>query len=104
MDPKKQPTLDPKLKEIYDRVMGTPTPRPAPQSPPSPKQVEEKKEEKPRLFHQNTSSKAFVDKGESSSKKPWGLVFIIIGVLFLITYTLFWLKFFNIPLPFTLPF
>ncbi|MDO8657463.1 MAG: hypothetical protein Q7K55_01885 [Candidatus Levybacteria bacterium] len=39
MDPKKPSTLDPKLKEVYERVMGTNLPSGSPQSSPQPQPV-----------------------------------------------------------------
>ncbi len=107
MDPKKHPQLDPKLKEIYDRVMGTPIQKASLENPSAQVKTQEsspKAAQKPRLFQQNTSSQAFVDKSSSPSRKPLGVIFFLLGILFFIAYTLFWLRYFNVELPFPLPF
>lgn len=122
--------LDPKIKEAYDRVMSTPvsTPQPLPtdqplQSTPSFNQnvastpssapvqptptivpgvsptLSSRRE--PETVHIGSTPHANVGKNKNSSGSL--IIYIIGGIVFLIVYTVFWLKFFNVPIPF-LPF
>lgn len=120
MDPKMPSNLDPKLKEAYERVMGTtipkpsapptpaapsspnptaqiPTVEPTPQTPPTPAPSAAPQ----TMANVGTTPSAFVanpQKGKSGGISP---VIIFLGLLvFFIVYALFWLKFFNVSLPF----
>jgi len=125
MDPK-SPTLDPKLKEAYDRIMGATLPS-APQSPPamqSPVQPQKPPmtiptTQSPLPTQQQTAtaqdspstahiappltshvSSGFVAPQEEKKPAVSGTLLIIAGVVFFIVYTLFCLKLFGIPIPF----
>lgn len=110
MDKKLYPNLDPKLKEVYDRVMGfnqpptPPTPAKNPASVPAPSyqpiSISPKKSD-PIPFIANVNV-GVASKNKSSSSSM--LLLIIVGLIFFIVYGLFWVKFFNIQLPFSLPF
>lgn len=169
MDPKNSSTLDPKLKETYERIMGTPVPatptptdapaatpvpgnpatdpsvpqinvNPTPSAPATPAispepatpiisptyapmgapaQIQPADQPDPvsslpeqhTVLQQATPIAAMVAKpgvvigGKTEGKS--GMLPILLGVgaiIFLIVYTFFWVKFFNFPLPFTLPF
>lgn len=125
MDPKKQQTLDPKLKEVYDRVMGTATKSAAP-SVPEPVKAEPTKETpppaapqsvrptvpappapEPAKAHVTTAApvitSGFVAKGSEEKEKKSGIspvILFLAAVVFLLVYALVWVKFFNIQLPF----
>ena len=102
MDKKLPQNLDPKLKEAYDRVMGfaqstaqpiTVTPTTAipkiPQTPPI--------AVKPTpAFIANDSKK------ESQSISP--VILVVLAVVFFLVYAVFWVKFFQVPLPIPIPF
>ncbi len=153
------PTLDPKLKEAYDRVMGTnvtpatqttvnsplttaippttvatiptpagqnlspdgvsslatpaPTTSPAPvaPTPPSARETPSTPPLGPTIAHHipvpspvltttHTAGGAFVAKDVKSSSRISPVILIIAGVVFFLVYALFWIRFFNIPLPF----
>ncbi|MBI4079545.1 MAG: hypothetical protein HY429_04595 [Candidatus Levybacteria bacterium] len=147
MDPKTARSLDPKLKEAYDRVMGTlttshaattsplPSPPPPPLPPPadtqlskppfpslgmppvqaaqsvaphSPQQIAEPTIQpqpvQPQAAKPTTSAAssgttfvAQAHKGKSGVHPA----FVATGVVvFFLAYTFFWIKFFNLPLPF----
>ncbi|MBI2033251.1 MAG: hypothetical protein HYT10_02190 [Candidatus Levybacteria bacterium] len=153
MDPKTAQNLDPKLKEAYDRVMGTslPATSPAPAVPPSqpaphiettaptpppsqPMQIFQANEAKspppqhtsepapfthvnPPAVHTaspvsstsqgSTISSGFVAGGtknhSSTSSESAGVsskVLFLAGVVFFLIYTLFWIKFTGLTLPF----
>jgi hypothetical protein len=134
MDPKSAQTLDPKLKEAYDRVMGAtlPTSQTPPvanpsvgNSPVSPhhdpldkmaiKENPPMQAAAPLPTHQAGTvspsptpvataplhvSSGFVAPHEEKKAPVSGTLLIVAGVVFLIVYTLFWLKWFGIPLPF----
>jgi len=132
-DPNQQlSNLDPKLKEAYDRVMGTPVTTPAgsppnlsgsPASPsptinPTPVQpvspnpvtvgptlppVGVRREPEKIQIGGNSGTQTH---GYVAPKKKNGLPTVLLvfgGIIFLIVYTIFWLKFFQIPVPY-LPF
>jgi len=87
----KAPTLDPKLAEVYNRVMGTPlTPAPtAPSAAP--------KEDHVQAFSQ--TEKKDEEKGEK--KKGVSMPLIVLGiVIFFLVYAYIWTKIFNFQLPF----
>ena len=97
-------TLDPKLKAIYDRVMGMKIP--------PPEAKVEQHEEKPEIIDSKPKSKTmtFVSNGSKEEDKKiksgslGAILLTIIGILFFATYLVFWLKYFNIKLPIALPF
>lgn len=122
MDPKSAPTLDPKLKEAYDRVMGATLPK-APPPPPTPAHPTEA--EKPMMpsptptaaveQHAPTpmvaatpaastplahASSGFVASHEEKKPAVSGTLLIVAGVVFFIVYTLFCLKLFGVAIPF----
>lgn len=109
MDPKSSQSLDPKLKEIYDRVMGTKLP---PQTPEAPQKeahqghVTKTTDIKHAELVHAPKVGSFISKASGGMKKsfPVGIILIIMGVLFFVAYALFWIRFFNLPLPFELPF
>jgi uncharacterized membrane protein len=130
MDKNATQTLDPKLKEIYERVMSTqvkpaapaatPTPQPAPTAapnqpvqpatqpqptvPPVMPQAAPAAAAVPQVMQANVtfSNAAAGGKQEATGKKKGlsPILIIITGVVFFVIYTLFWLKFFSIPIPF----
>ncbi|OGH17114.1 MAG: hypothetical protein A3C22_00565 [Candidatus Levybacteria bacterium RIFCSPHIGHO2_02_FULL_37_10] len=130
MDPKKPADLDPKLKEIYDRVMGTNVPQTtsSPEPPPAisselpissieqpiqqptaptpppidatgaitsthPEQI---KQEIVKIDSKTEENKT--TKQNNSQVLP--VFFVIGGIIFLVFYTIFWFKYFNVPIPF----
>jgi len=128
MDPQKLSQLDPKLREAYQRVMGTTIPEPAvpnqapataplqptpPVTQPQPV-INPQAAPEPAIPQQPTSN--FVqmnstvaaipaDQAQSGTvlKKKSGLMpvlFIIAGLIFIGIYTLFWVKIFNLQVPF----
>lgn len=119
MDPKAAPTLDPKLKEAYDRVMGATVPKTPPLQMPSvdlPTTHTEPIQAAPPPANINPPtanatpataahppvhpSSGFVAAHEEKKSPVSGTLLVIAGVVFLLVYTLFWLKWFGIPLPF----
>lgn len=117
MDPKKPADLDPKLKEIYDRVMGTNVPQQAsslPQpppvvsnEPPTPPPIdatgavtsihpEEIKQEVVKIDSPSQENKT--TKQNKSQVLP--VFFVIGGIIFFIFYAIFWFKYFNVSIPF----
>lgn len=145
MDPQKLAQLDPKLREAYQRVMGTPippmpTPQPKPEpaqppvsephpAPSIPKPIAEP-EPQPAInpqpqtiptqpasnFVQMSSEVASTPATASPNftvpapqtqtivlKKKNGMLpvlFVIVALIFIAIYTLFWVKIFNLRLPF----
>jgi hypothetical protein len=135
MDPQKLSQLDPKLREAYQRVMGTSIPNPpqappvqrqapVPQPQPTPKSVETPSMPTPPSQHieaiptqpqpipvQAPSNFANFTPPPSTPqaqtitmKKKSGIVmpiiFTIVGLIFIVIYTFFWTKIFNLKLPF----
>lgn len=126
MDPKMPSNLDPKLKEAYERVMGTPSGTPAAAAPPQPAVVQRPFEPiepntapppppvtSPQMsaspvsavpepkIKENVASTAFVAKPQKENKSGISPVIIFLGLLvFIAVYSLFWIKFFNLPIPF----
>lgn len=135
MDSKSLPTLDPKLKEAYDRVMSTnlppaqpaaPTPPPQ-QTPPAPAATPGMPPTQPtpaapvpsapmtipqptaptpppnlHAVSSPTHGSTFVS-GQHTQKSGGGLspiLLVIAGLIFFAVYTIFWLRFFNVTLPF----
>ncbi|MBI2465402.1 hypothetical protein HYV64_04635 [Candidatus Shapirobacteria bacterium] len=135
MDPNANPTIDPKLKEAYDRVMSTSVPPPAPASPPTPltppppqptpppagpvvptppQSPTPIQSEPTTTVHATipitaakpTGSAVIVgatSKQHAKSDSLFPLLFTIGGLVFFAVYTVFWIKFFNLSVPF-LPF
>ena len=136
MDPNATTNLDPKLKDMYNRVMSTPVPPPqtpppapsipapamptqpeiptptappppTPQPPPTPIQSEPTTEMHaaiPLPAAPKPVSAAII--GGATKSKKMGIFPVIIalaGIIFLGVYTVFWVKFFNLSVPF-LPF
>ncbi|MCL5432792.1 MAG: hypothetical protein M1524_01605 [Patescibacteria group bacterium] len=120
MDPKKPSELDPKLKEAYDRVMGTATPAPqTPQpvvsQPAAPQVFTPSGASKPQVSNvssapqttmvnspsSTSASSTFVSKPGNAKSGGFSPVLIIFGLLiFFVVYALFWVKFFGISIPF----
>lgn len=99
--------LDPKLKEVYDRVMSTsvpaghapppPKPQASPASPtpaPATAAASSPSSPHPQVFNASTLA------GGKNTHGLSPVVWIVVGILFLLTYTIFWMKFFNLSLPF----
>lgn len=121
MDLSKLNQLDPKLKETYERVMGT-SARPTPVAPqptiqnqtiqsqptqpqPMPQPVQQARPQ-PIAQPQPVQAQPIQKQQEQTLKKKIKIlpVFIILGgIIFLLGYVLFWTKIFNLKLPF-LPF
>lgn len=103
MDKKLYPNLDPKLKDVYDRVMGfKPSPAPTAPSPAiaySPPSSTPKPASNPVPFIANNNISSTKKNSSVSS-----VVVIVVTVIFFLVYALFWMKLFNIQFPFSLPF
>lgn len=130
MDPKNiPPNLDPKLKEVYERVMGTPVggtnpqpasqpplppqtqpswapplpPPPSPIPPPPPPQTSAPQQSRPFPV---VNLPAAAPKQETAVSVPQKkshlttIIFAIVGLVFFAVYALFWMRFFNLPVPF----
>ncbi|GDX62040.1 hypothetical protein LBMAG33_3500 [Candidatus Levyibacteriota bacterium] len=114
---KKTDTLDPKLKEIYDRVMNshiskpnqpvsTPIKSPAPTPAASNQILHSTPEKTTQVFVANSSKDATKNTpsiDEKNKEKKSGIspvIFTICGIIFFAIYTIFWFKIFNISLPF----
>ena len=120
--------LDPKLKEIYQRVMGTPTSPATPPPPPSPANqampppIPPKPTQPqpvsapfaaaapivmptPAVMPGQTVQNPSLNQTPVKQKKGISKLFLITvaGFIFLIAYTFMWIKLFNLRLPF-LPF
>jgi len=132
MDPQKLSQLDPKLREAYQRVMGTtiPTPPAAPiqtQAPPpsipsDPTQIPQPQpvptqpatnfvqmnSEVPAPAQNFTTPPPMPLAQTMAVKKKSGIIMPILfgfaALVFIAIYTLFWTKIFNFNLPFKLPF
>ena len=119
MDPQKLSQLDPKLRDAYQRVMGTPIPQPqAPQSQPVSQPqpaITPEPPVQPANFVQmnsevvaNPSSQNFTAPMPAAQtmaiKKKKGMMmpilFGIAGFILIAVYTFFWTKIFNFKLPF----
>jgi uncharacterized membrane protein len=155
MDPQKLSNLDPKLRDAYQRVMGTtipdpqtpastpvqaptqptdqptipttdPTPAPQPQPEPAIPQMPTPEPQSiptsqpdptqpasnftqmnseiaaPTVGASNFASPAFQTQSMAIKKKSkiMPILFVFLGLIFLVIYTLFWTKFFNFKLPF----
>lgn len=123
MNPNVAQSLDPKLKETYDRVMGThvnssPQPKPIEPTPPSP--IQNKPFEPTPAMPGNvgapepvgpttqvfvaatpdTGATVKVTPGQTPFKQPGKgispIIFIVLGLVFFVAYTVIWLKVFSI--------
>lgn len=109
MDPKKLTHLDPKLKEVYERVMGTTVaapsaqaqPVPAPSAKPSastaaaPSQPAE-----PAVMPQVTNPVMATPPMMKKNGLPPAVIIGILIVVFFALYAVFWMWIFKLPLPF----
>lgn len=113
MNPTAQ-TLDPKLKETYDRVMGTQLPpqpdqkpQPAPQPaqevhlpveniPPAPTPTPPPVAAEPEMVNINATVPQHVAPAAVSKKKFSPIIFVVAGAGFLLIYTFIWLKVFKL--------
>ncbi len=104
-------TLDPKLKEAYDRVMGTAAmsaPQPAPPLSPKPVNTEPIVAEEPKIAQrapettnptmvENQTAPSMTTAGaEKKSKGISPIIFIVGGVVFFASYAVIWLKVFGV--------
>lgn len=115
MDPKLAQNLDPKLKETYDRIMGTPVniqsaPLPThepiqqehvpieqvvvPQPPPAEQTPSPAVSTEPEMV--NINATAEVAKPAAAKGKISPVIFVVLGVGFFLFYTVVWLKIFKI--------
>lgn len=112
--------LDPKLKEVYERVMGTsvsssskasPVLPQQPATPPTPVQMQQHappipQQESPKPQEQTPAPPVLQPQTQAQtiSVKPHGhispVVWILGGFTFVIIYALAWVKIFNLKLPF----
>lgn len=99
MDAKYPANLDPKLKEAYDRVMGTNTKHQKhEQHNPAPKMVTQQvHSDEPTIVHLGNEHQQHASHGETTVAKPANsssaiLTFIlgVVGILFFIGYAIFW--------------
>lgn len=111
MDPKNLSQLDPKLREVYERVMGTSvnpvkppaasnealTPLQNPATEPVPPQPE-KPVVQPTLTAVPQSSKVEMSIKPKAKISP--LIIGLAAVVFLVVYAIVWIKVFNLQLPF----
>lgn len=120
MDANQLSKLDPKLKEVYDKVMNAPIePRreqtinhPTPPAPPTSSSQNPVTQSgtsqvtinmptpPPAATSTKTSVHGFVASEQKKSGKIPVIAYVLIAVLFFIAYAIFWLFFFKIPLPF----
>lgn len=124
MDPKMPSNLDPKLKEAYERVMGTtipkpsapptptatPMPNPIPGSsqalpaqprPEMPSPVPPSPQSSETMVKVSPTPTAFVAKPQKAKSGGISPTIIFLGLfVFFVVYSLFWLKFFNVSIPF----
>lgn len=100
--------LDPKLKEVYERVMGTSVSS-APKAPtppsPQPAPIPQPESPPPAGGHQMPQAPtAPQTQTQAISEKPHGhispVVWLLGGLTFVIIYALAWVKIFNLKLPF----
>lgn len=102
--------LDPKLKEAYDRVMGTSITPPQPAKP----NVQESHSVPPSAPHPTMTTvnppphqdETSVVHKASGAKKKGGispLVLALAGLIFFIAYGVIWVKIFNLSVPFLNP-
>lgn len=109
----KASALDPKLKETYDRIMGTAVNPSAPPSamaqpavaaaPPQAAAQTIRPAFAPAQPSQPLQPLARVSPEKQTTGKMLPIVFVVVAVIFFIAYAIFWVKLFNVKLPF-LPF
>lgn len=117
MDPKSLSSLDPKLKETYERVMGTSVPQQAPTAPATPVVEPENNvpvtpappisEPAEQPVQANTSPFMASSMGQplpnpaemqqQAASPMLKIAYIVGGIIFFIVYTIFWIKIFNLP-------
>lgn len=109
MDKKLPQNLDPKLKEVYNRVMGftpaqaPPPSYPAPQRPTVPQTTVVTSNPPPALpISQTPTFVANTDSKTNQSVSP--KILVVLAVIFFVVYMIFWVKFFNVNLPIPIPF
>ena len=127
MDPNSTNTLDPKLQETYNKVMGTPSPAPTEQTqqpvnvtPPIAVDTTSAQNPTPvvpttpytqdNLSFQaaiqapsspaTTQSLPGVVQPQTSSSSTLKILYITGAIVFFVVYTFVWIKIFNLPLPF----
>lgn len=113
MNPNLAQTLDPKLKETYDRVMGTEVPTnvgassPAnePQkhvpvehivTPQNPVTVPAQENSEPEMININAAPNTNASSQVSKGRKISPVIFVVVGVAIFSLYTVIWLKVFKI--------
>lgn len=96
MDKVKKAQIDPKLLEKYQHIVGTPLPQ-------KPIQSASKLPSKPIVLPGIPKDTNVIQKNNMSTTRS-NNIYIILGLLFFIVYLAFWIKFFNLKLPFSLPF
>jgi hypothetical protein len=105
------PQLDPKLKEAYDRVMGTVVtppqrpPEPTHQEPVTapPAQPQAMAIPQPATTIEHTPTPAPAAHTEKKKGKVSPLIIALGLIVFLLIYTLVWIKYFGVPVPFLNP-
>lgn len=103
---KKKDALNPKLQEIYERVMSTKV-SPASQSTPKPTLPPSPQPSSPPHsipIATNPPQQLTNSPIKKSSKTSPTIVYVILGIVFFLGYTYFWIRFFQLKLPFNLPF
>lgn len=111
MDPKTSVSqLDPKLKEVYERVMGTPTTATATAAPPMPPPLTPQPVQptslvtphtqaiQPSLAGQPKTAASLV--ANKQKLQMSNVILVVTGVFFFVVYTIFWMRFFNYSIPF----
>lgn len=105
------PQLDPKLKEAYDRVMGTavnPPQHTAVAAPPPPSQAavnvptQEPTHVEPAMAASPTSSPV-AQKAVAKKHRLSPMIWVLIVVIFIAAYSVVWIKFLNFKVPFLNP-
>lgn len=100
---KNTPQLDPKLKEAYDRVMGTTVnPSSHQQAPPQPQAPAPQAPPQPQQSVQSPSSSVQKAVSEKKGGAKTLIIFLVIIVFFII-YGLVWIKMFDLKVPFLNP-
>ena len=106
---KKLTELNPKLKEIYERVMSTKISASSPNTQ-SPAPDSEKPKQSPANINPAQMTSVTVNQSsvkspiKKTAKKSSPILLIITAVIFFLAYSFFWIRFFSFKLPFNLPF
>lgn len=103
MEQKNPTQLDPKLREVYERVMGTAVPpiqKSAPSQNPIPKPPGSSQSPQTQVFHASPQPKTVTFTNTKSSGSSLAPAYIIGGLLFFMVYAFLWIKIFNLKLPF----